>query len=246
MEMPPKFIFTPTLDNYRSVLFGAKTVNVGSYAPSNTHFPRSLLNSMMIGLTSTFLALLLGTPAAYCLSKYNFRFKQDIAFFVLSTRFVPPIAVVIPFFVLFRQAQLLDTRLSLIIMYIFMNLALVIWMLKGFFDEVPTELQESARVDGCTQIGAFVRIALPLAAPGIAAAAILCLLMSWNEFLFAVIFTAKVAKTAPVGVYSFVTFREIVWGSLAAAGIITTIPILIFTLLVQKNLVRGLTAGAIK
>lgn len=245
MAMPPKIVFKPTFENYKTVLGFSRGVE-GSFAPSNKDFPRNLLNSVIIGLTATFLALLIGTPASYGLSKYHFKRKRDLALFILSTRYVPPIAVVIPFFIFFRWSRLLDSHLGLILMYSFMNLALVIWMMKGFFDEVPTELSEAARVDGCSQLTAFFRIALPLAAPGLIATSILCLLLSWNEFLFAVLFTAKVAKTAPVGVYSFITFREIVWGNLTAAGVITTLPILVFVLLVQKNLVRGLTAGAIK
>ena len=246
LVMPPKLFFLPTLDNYASVLFGSVSKSSGSFAPTNTSFPYNLLNSASISLVSTLLALTMGIPAAYCFAKFRFRRKQQLSSFILSTRFVPPIAVVLPFFLLFRTLHLLDTHACLIIMYTFMNLALIIWMLKNFFDEVPSEVVEAARMDGCSNTITLVSVALPLVQPGIAAAAILCMLFSWNEFLFAVLFTGKVAKTAPVAVYSFVTFREIVWGNLTAAGIITTIPVLIFILLVQKNLVRGLTAGAVK
>jgi multiple sugar transport system permease protein len=246
LAIPPKLIFTPTLDNYASVLFGSTSKNTGSFAPTNTSFPYNLFNSALIATVSTMIALVMGVPAAYCFSKYRFRRRDQLSSFILSTRFVPPIAVVLPFFLLFRIFHLLDTHACLIIMYTFMDLALIIWMIKNFFDEVPSEMIEAARMDGCSNTRTLITVALPLVQPGIAAAAILCMLFSWNEFLFAVLFTGKIAKTAPVAVYSFVTFREIVWGNLTAGGIITTIPVLVFILLAQKNLVRGLTAGAVK
>lgn len=244
--MPPKIAFVPTMANYRSVLFGAEKTTVGLYAPKNKQFPRNLANSGVASGLSTLIALLLGTPAAYSLARFNFRFKKDLSFFVLSSRFLPPIAILIPFYIMFSRLKLLDNILSLIIVYVLLNLALVVWMLKGFLEEVPIELEEAARVDGCSRLGTMCRITLPLVAPGLAATTILCLLMSWNEFLFAIILTGNAAKTAPVAIYSFITFREIVWGSLAAAGTITVLPVLIFVLFVQKNLVKGLTAGAVK
>ena len=246
LAMPPKLFFAPTLANYASVILGTSSDKTATFAPTNTAFPYNLFNSAVIALSSTLLALLLGVPAAYCFSKYRFKRRQQLSSFILSTRFVPPVAVVLPFFFLFKIFRLLDTHACLIIMYTFMDLALIIWMLKNFFDEVPTEMIEAARIDGCANTRTLFTVALPMVQPGVAAAAILCMLFSWNEFLFAVLLTGKVAKTAPVAVYSFVTFREIVWGNLTAGGIITTIPVLLFILLVQKNLVRGLTAGAVK
>ncbi len=246
LAMPPKLLFSPTIANYASVLLGTSSDKTATFAPTNTSFPYNLFNSAVIALSSTLLALLMGIPAAYCFSKYRFRRRQQLSSFILSTRFVPPIAVVLPFFFFFKTFHLLDTHACLIIMYTFMDLALIIWMLKNFFDEVPSEMIEAARIDGCPNTKTLLTVALPMVQPGVAAAAILCMLFSWNEFLFAVLFTGKIAKTAPVAVYSFVTFREIVWGNLTAGGIITTIPVLIFVLLVQKNLVRGLTAGAVK
>ena len=158
----------------------------------------------------------------------------------------PPFGVLIPFYLMFSRMGLLDRRISLVIVYMVFNLPFVVWMMRSFFSELPLELEESAMVDGCTRWGAFARIALPLALPGLAATMIFCVIMSWNEFLFALLLTGTQAKTAPVALYGFVTFREVLWGPLFAAGTIITAPVLVFTLLAQKHLVRGLTMGAIK
>lgn len=245
LTMPPRWLFTPTLDNYLAVLFG-KRVIAGTTFPEVRGFPGHLLNSVLISLGATFCSLLIGTPAAYTMARFRFRGKRDLAFYVLSTRMAPPLAVLIPFYILFSQLRLLDTHIALLIVYTTFNLSFAIWMMRGFFSEIPTELEDAARVDGCSRYGAFARVALPLAAPGLAATAIFCLLLSWNEFLFALVLTSKVAKTAPVALYSFVTFHEVLWGSLFAAGTMVTLPVLVFTLLVQRNLVRGLTMGAIR
>ena len=214
--------------------------------PTTKGFLSQAANSLAICLTSTFLALIAGVPAAYALSKFRFKKKQEISFFILSTRFMPPIVVVIPLFLLYRQLGLMDTRLGLIILYTFISLSLVIWMMKGFFDDMPVELIESARVDGCSRLGALFKVAIPVTRQGIVASAILTLIGTWNEFLFAVIFTSKNAKTVTLSVMGYVTIREVAWANMAAAGILITIPVLIFTIITQKHLVQGLTSGAVK
>ncbi len=246
LTIPPKLIFKPTLENYRSVLFGAAQNSSGRWVPTTKGFLSQAANSLAICLTSTFLALIAGVPAAYALSKFRFKKKQEISFFILSTRFMPPIVVVIPLFLLYRQLGLMDTRLGLIILYTFISLSLVIWMMKGFFDDMPVELIESARVDGCSRLGALFKVAIPVTRQGIVASAILTLIGTWNEFLFAVIFTSKNAKTVTLSVMGFVTIREVAWANMAAAGILITIPVLIFTIITQKHLVQGLTSGAVK
>lgn len=245
LTMPPKWIFEPTLDNYRAVLFGQRNI-AGATFPEVKDFPRYLLNSTIISLSSTLVALFVGTPAAYTISRFNFRGKKQLAFYILEARMAPPLAVLIPFYILFSSLHLLDKYPSLMIVYSILNLPFVIWMMRGFFKEIPEELEDAARVDGCDRYGAFFRIALPLTAPGLAATAIFCLLLSWNEFLFALVLSGNVIKTAPVGLYNFISFHEVIWGALFAAGTIVIIPVLIFTLLVQRNLVRGLTMGAVK
>lgn len=245
LTMPPRWFFVPTLDNYRAVLFGQQEIAGGTF-PQVPDFPKHLTNSVVIALTSTGLALLVGCPAAYALARFRFRRSKDLSFYVLSIRMAPPFGVLIPFYILFSRMGLLDTRFSLIVVYLALNLPFVVWMMRSFFSEIPRELEEASMVDGCTRWGGFGRVALPLALPGLAATAIFCLIMTWNEFLFALILTGTQAKTAAVALYGFVTFRDVLWGPLFAAGTIVSIPVLIFTLLVQKNLVRGLTMGAIK
>ena len=220
LVIPPKLIYEPTLKNYKEVLFGVEREdNEGRWVPSTKGFMKQVGNSLVVSLTATFVAMLAGIPAAYALSKFKFKKKQNISFFVLSTRFVPPIVIVIPLFVAFRKLGLMDTKLGLIILYVFANLSLVIWMMKGFFDEMPNELAESARVDGCGQFGALFKIAVPVTLHGIAASAILVMINCWNEFLFAVLFTAKNAKTVTLAVMGYVTVREVAWSNMAAAGI---------------------------
>jgi multiple sugar transport system permease protein len=247
LMIPPKLIYKPTLKNYREVLFGVtRADNEGRWVPTTKDFPKQVATSAIVSFSATLIALLAGVPAAYALSKFRFKQKQSISFFILSTRFLPPIVVVIPLFVAFRQLHLMDTKLGLIILYTFISLSLVIWMMKGFFDEIPYELIESARVDGCGHFGALVKIAIPITAQGIAATSILVLIALWNEFLFAVLFTSRNARTVTQGVMGYVTVREVAWSNMAAAGILITIPVLIFTILTQKKLVQGLTAGAVK
>lgn len=245
LELPPRFIFVPTLDNYRSVLFGQTRIG-DSLVPSVPNFPRYLLNSIIVGFSTTFVALLIGVPAAYTLARFNFRGKAALAWYILATRMLPQFGILIPFYIMFSKMGLLDSYTTLILIYLTFILAFVIWMTKGFFQEIPRELEEAAQVDGCTRMQAIFRIIMPLAASGIAATAIFSIIMCWNEFLFALILTGNNAKTAPVAIYNFVTFREVVWGSLTAAGTLISLPIVVFVLLVQRNLVRGLVMGAIK
>jgi len=233
ISIPPVWFFKPMLSNYVKVI-------------TESAFPRNFLNSLIISLATVLLSVLLGTPAAYALSRYHFRRKGDLLFWILSTRFAPPIAVIIPFFLLFRDLKMLDSHLTLIIVYLTFNLSFIIWLMRGFFIEVPQELEEAALVDGTTDLGAFVRIAFPLAAPGIVASTILSFLFSWNEFFFALILTRKFAQTLPVAISGYIGFMGIEWENMSAAAVMASIPILILAMIVQKYLVRGLTLGAIK
>jgi multiple sugar transport system permease protein len=191
-------------------------------------------------------SVLFGVPAAYSLSRFDFKGKRDMAFFILSTRMAPPIGVLIPMYLLFSRLRLIDTHLALIIMYINLNVSVVVWMMMGFFKDIPVDLEEAALIDGCSRLQALRRVVLPLAAPGLAATMIFCTFLSWNEFMWALILTSYVAKTAPVAALEFIQFRHILWGQLMAAGTIMSFPVLLFALLTQRQLVRGLTLGAIK
>jgi multiple sugar transport system permease protein len=241
------FVFTPTLANYQEVLTGStgEAQAQGSYMGASTG-PRALLASAVVTIVSTVLAIVFGSAAAYGLARYRFRGSRDLAFFILSTRMAPPIAFVLPMFLVFKTLNLLDTYFVLIIVYTGMNMSFVVWLLRGFFEEIPAELEESALLDGYGRLAVFWKIALPLAKPGIIAAAIFSAIFAWNEFLFAAILTADNVRTLPVAITGFSTSMGIRWGAFMATATVGIIPIFILTVLLQRHLVRGLTFGAVK
>ena len=241
------FSFTPTLVNYQEVLTGSTGAAqaAASYMGASTG-PRALLASAVVTIISTGLAIIFGSAAAYGLARYPFRGSRDLAFFILSTRMAPPIAFVLPMFLVFKALNLLDTYFVLIIVYTGMNMSFVVWLLRGFFQEIPIELEQSALLDGYGRLDVFRKIALPLAKPGIIAAAIFSAIFAWNEFLFAAILTADHVRTLPVAITGFSTSMGIRWGAFMATAAVGIIPIFILTVLLQRHLVRGLTFGAVK
>ena len=241
------FRFTPTLANYQEVLTGSTGAAqaAGSYMGASTG-PRALFASAVVTIISTALAIVFGSAAAYGLARYSFRGSRDLAFFILSTRMAPPIAFVLPMFLVFKALHLLDTYFVLIIVYTGMNMSFVVWLLRGFFQEIPIELEQSALLDGYGRLDVFRKIALPLAKPGIIAAAIFSAIFAWNEFLFATILTADHVRTLPVAITGFSTSMGIRWGAFMATAAVGVIPIFILTVLLQRHLVRGLTFGAVK
>ena len=232
LQFPPPLIFTPTLVNYTSLWQSA--------------FSASFVNSLLSASFSTAFALLFGVPAAYALSRWAGRGKRALSFAILVTRMAPPIAFTIPFFLFYRWIGLLDTVTGLVLIYTSFNLPLVIWMMQPFFATVPVSLEEAALVDGAPTRTVFLKIVLPMVAPGIAAAAILCFLYAWNDFFFALILTRTSARTAPVAVVNFMNYEGWEWGKIAAGGSLVMAPVLIFSLAVRRYLVSGLTAGAVK
>lgn len=225
-----------TVASFREILF-------------QSSFGRLAWNSAVVAGGSTLLSLVVGTMGAYSLSRYvlPFRLNHHLSFWILSTRAFPPIVSIVPLFLIMRRWELVDTRLALILAYSVFNLPFVVWMMKGFFDELPREMEESALVDGDTPLGAFRRIVLPLVRPGLAATALFCLIVAWNEFLFALVLTqTEAAQTLPVGIANQVTQYEIRWGLMSAAGVVAMIPLFVVALLVQRHLVRGLSYGAVK
>lgn len=235
--VPPRWLwFSPTLAHYRDAFL---TRSFGQY----------LLTSATVAVLSTVLAVVIGTLAAYGLARFRLpaRLDRRLSVWILSTRMFPPIVTAVPLFLMMRDLRLLDTKASLVIVYAAFNLPFVVWMMRGFFQELPRELEEAAMVDGDTRLGALVRIILPLVAPGLAATAVFCLIASWNEFLLALVLTqTDAAMTLPVGIAGRVTQYEIKWGVMSAAGVVAMIPILVFALAVQRYLVRGLSLGAVK
>jgi len=233
---PPWFFFTPTLEHFYDAF---ATRSFGQY----------LVTSAVVAIASTTSALIIGTTAAYSLARFRLPYNLDnkLALWILSTRMFPAIVTAVPLFLMMRDLRLLNTRLALVIVYTAFNLPFVVWMMRGFFVELPRDLEEAALVDGDSRIGALWRVVLPLVAPGLAATAVFCLIVSWNEFLFALVLTqTDAAMTLPVGIAGRVTQYEIKWGVMSAAGIVAIVPILVFALAVQKYLVRGLSLGAVK
>ena len=204
------------------------------------------LNSFIVAIFSTLLSLVLGTLAAYGFARFNWKKRESRAFWVLSQRFLPAMAVIIPYYLMGAVAGLLDTRIWLIICYIGFNLPFATWMMRGFIEDVPRELEESAMVDGCSRLAALRKVIFPLVLPGMVATAIFCVINCWNEFVFANFLTTISAKTVPVSVMTYLTVAGVKWGEMAATGILAVLPVMIFAIAVQKYMIRGLTFGSVK
>ncbi len=238
--IPAKFIhFKVTLSHFKDVFVsssgGRSTLSV------------SFLNSIIVAGASTALATLLGVPAGWAYSRFAVRAKKDQMFFILSTRFMPPVVVVIPIFLMYRHIGLIDTKLGLILIYTAFNVPFTIWMMKGFVDEVPAEYEDAARLDGYTRLQAFWRVTLPLLVPGIAATAVFALIFSWNEFVFAIFLTSSDSvRTAPPAIAGLIGGTTVDWGLVAASSVVFALPVLIFAFLVRKHLVAGVTLGAVR
>ncbi len=229
----PKWSFTPTHANYPAVFIDKE------------YWPLAI-NSVLISVSSTVLCIVIGAPAAYGFARSDFPGKEDLFFFFLTTRMAPPISIAVPLFLFFTSLGLIDTIYAVVIAHTSFNLSLVVWMMRGFFAEIPREIDEAAMMDGRSRLGAFLFVVAPLAAPGIGATAVLCFILSWNEFLYAFILVAFDGRPLTVGIPGLVTPHGTLWGQVAAVAIVATLPIVLFTFLVQKQLVRGLTFGAVK
>lgn len=266
ISYPPKVVFEPTFEGYCN-LFTTRSRQTEEYinslpppesmceeiarsrsmvvvGPSN-YVPR-FVNSLVIAIGSTFVSVLFGTIAAYGFSRFKIPGKDDLLFFILSTRMMPPIAVAIPIFLMYRSLGLSDTWLGMIILYSAVNVSLAVWLMKGFIDEIPREYEEAALVDGYTRFQAFTKVVLPQATTGIVATAIFCLIFSWNEYAFAVLLTSGTAQTAPPFIPIIIGEGGQDWPAVAAGTTLFLLPILIFTILLRRHLLRGITFGAIR
>lgn len=233
---PLWFGFTPTLRHYAAI-FGHDV------------FGRYFLNSVIVSTCSTLIALALGLPAAYGLVRFHWPrdWARGISFWILSNRMLPPIVTIIPLFLMLRQLRLLNSLSGLILVDVALNLPFVVWMMRGFVEDLPREIEEAAMLDGVSRIGVLFQIVLPLVRPGLAATAVFSFIVAWNEFLFALILSqTETAMTLPVGIASHVTQYEIQWGAMSAAGVVAMLPVLIFAAAAQRYFVRGLSLGALK
>ena len=263
---PPKLLFTPTLEGFVD-LFTVQTRQphdfIAKLPPPTSWYERlarerdmviagpsrvveRFLNSLIIGFGSTILATFLGTLAAYGFSRFRVPLADDLMFFILSTRMMPPIAVAVPIYMMYRYLNLYDTRIGMILLYTAVNVSLAVWLLKGFIDEIPREYEEAAMIDGYTRLQAFIKVVLPQAATGIAATAIFCLIFAWNEYAFAVLLTSGEAQTMPPFIPFIIGEGGQDWPAVASATTLFLIPILVFTVLLRKHLLRGITFGAVR
>ena len=224
--------FTPTFKHYVALF-------------TEESFGTYLTNSLIASVGSAILAMVLGTSCAYSMSRYQFRGKKDVLFWIISTRMAPVVAVIVPLYAIFRSFGLVGTLPGLILAYTTFNLPFAIWMLKGFFDNVPFAIEEAAQCDGANRFQATLMI-LPLVAPGIGAFLVLCILFAWNDFLFATIIGSGGAKTLPAATKELIQPQNVQWGKIMAAGVVTTAPMMFLGLLIRRYLVAGLTMGAVK
>ena len=231
-RMPPRLFLAPTAKNYLDLM--------------QSKFFRAFENSVVTATATTVLSLLLGVPAAYALGRAQLRPERLLSLWVLATRMAPPIAFGIPFFLIYKNLDLIDTRLGLVLVYLTFNLSLVIWMMRAFFEGLPASLEEAAYIDGAGVVGTFLRVTLPLSAPGLATTAIFCFLLSWNDFFYSLILTRSGAVTAPVAIVNFMNYERWEYGKITAATTLIMLPVVVFSLAVRKYLIRGLTAGAVK
>lgn len=243
LRMPPSPFFTPTLENYVALLSGRLETLTGTLEVT---FMRNLWNSVILSTSSVLLALVLGVPAAYAFARFRFRLGEDIAFTLLSFRFAPPLLVLLPLSLYYNMIGLADTYIGLIWVYQLIVLPLILWIVRGYFEDISPDIEHAYRVDGHSWLQAFLKIALPLARPGIAAAALLAFIFAWNNFVFALVLASADKQPVTVGALAFVTASGIQYGQIAAAVILSITPTLLLALYAQRYLVEGLSLGAVK
>ena len=263
---PPKIVFEPTVEGYVNLFttqtrlsdaakleptadlpwYEQLTRERGNTIVGGSRYSERFFNSLIIGFGSTFFAIVLGTMAAYAFSRFKVPLKDDLLFFILSTRMMPQIAVAIPIFLMFRQLGLRYTHYGMIQLFSAVFLSLSVWLINGFIDEIPIEYEEAALIDGYTRFQAFYKVVLPQAATGIASTAIFCLIFAWNEYAFAVLLTSGTAQTAPPFIPTIIGVGGQDWPAVAAGATIFLVPVMVFTILLRKHLLRGITFGAVR
>lgn len=229
-----KVFFEPTLQNFQTI-----------FAPPYNFGPL-LVNSVVVSLTTIAIAIPIALMASYVFSRYVFKGSDLLLVWVLTTQFIPPVVVAIPFFNLFRNLQLIDTRAALVILNLSIVLPYAIWMIKGFVDALPSEIEEAAMVDGCTEFGILRHVTLPLVLPGVIVAAVFAFITAWNEFLFAFVMTRSEAQTLQVGLLNTTGVRGVQWELMSATGLLVMVPIFVLSLAIRRHFVEGITMGAVK
>ncbi len=268
-EYPPKILFKPTVASYIRIFTSRTPLPAGVKLPEEEvaqmkwyerliykdtneeivrqgDLPRRYLNSIIVVIGSTIITIVIGTLAAYGFSRGKLKGRDDWMFFILTTRMLPPVVVVIPIFLMFRALRLTDTHTGLILLYTAFNVSFAVWVMKGFIDEIPIEYEEAAMVDGYTRFQVFMKIVVPQAATGIAATAVFCFIFAWNEYAFAFLLSRKYAQTVPAWLPYQMGVLGYDWGAAAAGTFIFLLPAMIFTIILRKHLIRGITFGAIR
>ena len=232
-SMPPKWIFTPTLENFQAVI-------------NEAGFIEAYGNSLIVVIGTTFLSLLLGISAAYTLVRLDNKVTRFAGIWIILSRMAPPIGFALPLFILFSNLNLLDTYLGLILTYMTITLPFVTWLMLGFLKNVPIEVEEASRIDGCNRLQSLIRIIIPSVLPGIATCAIFAFIMAWNEFFYALILSGRETQTVTIAIQGYISSAGLEWGPMSAAAVLVILPVLLFTLFAQKGLVAGLTQGSSK
>ena len=227
------WLFAPTMANYRSVI-------------EDGHIDRYLLNSLKVSLSATLITLMLGTMCAYAMARFRFLGREPLSYSTLILRTLPPAVLAVPVFVIWSAWGIGDTLSGVVLVYVALNLPFAIWLLYGFIDQLPIELEEAAAIDGCGPFKVFYKIVLPLIKPGLAAAAIFTFRLAWNEFILSFILTNRITRTLPASISNYITDSGVEWGKIMAAGVLIALPPLIFTFVAAKQIITGLTAGAVK
>lgn len=227
------WLIVPTMDNYRAVM-------------SENNVDRYMLNSLKISVSATLITLMLGTMCAYAMARFRFMGREPLSYSTLILRTLPPAVLAVPVFVIWQAWGIGDTLSGVVLVYVALNLPFTIWLLYGFIDQLPIELEEAAAIDGCGPFRVFWKIVLPLLKPGLAAAAIFTFRLAWNEFILSFILTNRVTRTLPASISNFITDSGVEWGKIMAAGVLIALPPLVFTFIAAKQIITGLTAGAVK
>ena len=229
---PTEWGFSPTLAHFDYVLEQGFLANLGT--------------SLIVSIGSTLLVVVIGTPAAYAFARFPIWRRDDLFLFILATRMAPPVALAIPFYLIYAKLDLLDTHIGLILVYLTFNLSFYVWVLRSFCRDLPVELEEAALADGYSRAQVLYKIVLPLLRPGIVSTSVLCFIFAWNEFLYAFLLGGRSVKTLPVAIPTLITGQGVLWGELAVVGIVSVIPVFIVVFYLQRHIIRGLTMGAVK
>jgi multiple sugar transport system permease protein len=234
LAYPPKVLFTPTLDAYRDVLFGSASI-----------LP-NLVSSFIISIGTTVITMLLAIPAAYALARLRFPGKRFAGFYVLATQMLPPVGIIIPYFLVLRGIGWIDTYQGIILIYLSFSLPFAIWLLVSYFEDIPFEMEEAAYLDGASRLRTLWRIIIPQVRGGISVTVVFVFLNAWNEFLFAVVLSGNTVRPVTVAMYNFISVEQTLWTKLAAVSVLAMLPVILLGIFAQKHIVKGLTVGAVK